>query len=56
MPLEGTFITLMALCSTLMQVERECSDVNSPRLSSDCPCTIYTSHLPHMLFFLIFSP
>ena len=48
------FITLMVLCSTLTQLERECSDVNSPRLSLDCPCTIYTSHLPHMPLFSIF--
>lgn len=48
------FITLMVLCSTLMQVERECSDVNFPCLSPDCPRTIYTSHLLHMLLFFLF--
>lgn len=48
------FITLMVLCSTLTQLERECSDVNFPRLSIDCPCTIYTSHLPHMPLFSVF--
>lgn len=39
-----------AVCHA-MQAERESSGVNSPRLSSDCPCVVYTSHLPHTLLF-----
>lgn len=45
LPQAVMLITLMGLCSTLMEVETKRSHVNFSHLSPDFPCTSYTSHL-----------